>query len=400
MEYRVEDAILSILWHDTERIVSDINDVNEDMFFYDTHKSIYRKLKKCIEEGKKVDSITALDLGFKREEILLVNQVMSNIGTIYSYDSYLETLKENHKKAQLRDLVISENYTFDEIQDILNDTTQKIKIHSTGDMNEYIEYRETLTRGDVKMFDLGFPTITKQVGKLRPQRLFTIGARTNRGKTSFALQIAYNLAKQKHKVIYLTSEMPETELRDKLICQLGDIEVLHITEPKLMTAEELKSEIPAQQKMYDAPFDILEMTRFKVSNIRKLMNTKKYDVLIADHLQRFSVRNDKNRNEASEISEICNTLKDIAIDFNCLVILLSQIDRTKEAEEEHLILSNLKGSGGIEESADLIMFIESRKRLSNKCYEDNLNFAKHRFGTPCHIPIYCEGLYGKFIEKI
>lgn len=409
------EAILACYFIEKNLDIMQIDELDDSLFQYSIHSTLFQKIKKSIHEGNWPDFVNAVSLGFTSEELTMVMATISKIESIRHYPDYVRQLKENIKRRKILDITEKPGFDFESIREILKTSESNLKVCSTGNLTDYISYREDLASGKIKRFNIGFPKLEKQIGKFREGRLVVIGARTARGKTSLALQLAYNLAEDKENVLYLTSEMTEIDLKDRLMSQISEIDYDSIQNPERMTPEEKKSFIKYLDVMYASPFDLIEVRRFRVSEIRKLMQQKRYTVLIVDYLQRFYLTDNaiKNRNEAAIISEICNTIKDLSLEFNCLTFLPSQIDREKEGAEEHLILSDLKGSGGIEESADCVWFIESRKPILTEkesmggktvygeptgSFEDNFHIAKNRFGRTGDVLCNYKGKYCKFTE--
>jgi replicative DNA helicase len=81
--------------------------------------------------------------------------------------------------------------------------------------------------------------------------------------------------------------------------------------------------------------------------------------IIIDYLQLTSIKREKNKNKAEIISNICRELRTLRKNLNIPIIVLSQLNRDleKRGGDKKPQLADIKESGGIEESADMIMFI-------------------------------------------
>jgi len=207
-------------------------------------------------------------------------------------------------------------------------------------------------------FSYDMPKLDSITNGLHRKELIIVGGRPNEGKTSIAIQWAWMLAKKGKKVVFFSNEMHRATLWVKILARETQIaqgsiltdrisenerELLFTTFNHLMVGKGLY--------IYDHQEGTTRM------DIVRILAKEKPDVFFIDHLQ--MVKTDKQfqkRNEA--IEEIVNQTKLWADKMNCTGILLSQCSRSTEGRKNYLpFLSDLKGSGAIEEVADLVLLI-------------------------------------------
>ena len=145
------------------------------------------------------------------------------------------------------------------------------------------------------------------------------------GKTTFALQVAEKIASRGKKVAYVSLEMSEVQLIQKMIARKSMVNSRKIRNGTL-SEEELKNITLSAVNLSNLQFTILTKTN-NVQQIeieaRRLKNRDKLDLLIIDYLQ--LVRNIGNfNNREQEVADISRTLKLLSLDLNIPIIALCQ----------------------------------------------------------------------------
>ena len=92
---------------------------------------------------------------------------------------------------------------------------------------------------------------------------------------------------------------------------------------------------------------------------------------MVDYLQRLRLLPEESmRSRNYDIGEIANRLKNLALELQCAVLVLSQLSRSIENGPNRTAndprLSDLRDSGEIEAHADVVMFITSGKAMAGK----------------------------------
>ena len=263
----------------------------------------------------------------------------------------------------------------------------------------------------------GVPTGFKDVDNLfhgfRGGDLIILAARPGVGKTSFALNLAVNAAKQGTAVAFFSLEMSASQLVQRILCaearvSLSKIRGGFIQEGDWGAIAEASSTL-SKLELYidDSPgLSILEARAKARRELRHVAEGGK-GLIIVDYLQLMqppTVRKDGNR--AVEVGEISRGLKVLAKELDMPVLALSQLSRAVEMRgKKRPMLSDLRESGSIEQDADIVMFID-RSMDELEAETDGrpdaglaeLIVAKHRNGATRDIQLAFNPEYTCFMD--
>jgi replicative DNA helicase len=190
-----------------------------------------------------------------------------------------------------------------------------------------------------------------------------LAARPSMGKTSLALNIAYNVAvKEKTGVAVFSLEMAKEQLVLRLLCSSGGFNLHDVRRGKIKP-EDWPRLTQACERLSAAPIFIDDSSGISVlemkAKARRLKQVHNIGLVIIDYLQLMSAQGRGVENRQQEISLISRNLKGLAKDLEVPVLALSQLSRAVESRggDHRPILSDLRESGSIEQDADVVMFI-------------------------------------------
>lgn len=214
-----------------------------------------------------------------------------------------------------------------------------------------------------------------------PEHLYVAEDFITTHNTTFALQIALNIAKNKN-VLFFSQEMCNSEQGDKILSNFAHINSMNIRDSRI-TIEEIEKIKNVMQNNGSLNLYISDAYGVTSNYIRKTLQkfektVGKIDLVIVDHLQ-IMADNKPNSNRVSELSNISMDCKNIAKEFDCAFLLLSQLSRkTEERDDPRPQLADLRESGAIEQNADTVMFLFRQayytERKLNGLSIDNPNF--------------------------
>jgi replicative DNA helicase len=191
--------------------------------------------------------------------------------------------------------------------------------------------------------------------------LVIVAGRPSMGKTTFAMNIAENVAiKGKKAVAVFSLEMPGEQLMMRMISSVGRIEAQKLRTGQL-SQQDWSGLTSAISRLTDAPIYVDETAGLSPLELRARARRLKRDhdigLIVIDYLQLMR-GNSQNSNRTEEISEISRSLKALAKELEVPVIALSQLNRSLEQRpDKRPKMSDLRESGAIEQDADIILFI-------------------------------------------
>jgi replicative DNA helicase len=207
----------------------------------------------------------------------------------------------------------------------------------------------------------GFRDIDELTGGMTRGEITIIGGRPSHGKTTLAMNIVSNIINgRKHKVCFINREMTNIEMMNKLmVLESGNVSYKMLRKRALTKKdfEEIERTKETIKEKYNSDkfvmFDNIRDFATSSSQIKKFCP----DVIVDDYVQLIQpVTETKDRR--LQIEEIVNSYKWIAKELNCVVILVSQLNRSIETRvNPKPRMSDLAESGSLEQAAENILFV-------------------------------------------
>jgi replicative DNA helicase len=253
----------------------------------------------------------------------------------------------------------------------------------------------------------GFWELDGITGGLRNGELTVVGARPGVGKTSFALDIALNVACLSKNVLMFSIEMTEHQLASRAMSYYSEISLKGTVEASLLP-EDLERQKEAKALLKSVPLRVFYERNITANQICSLSHSHAakhpLSLVIVDHLQivnvKDSAKNYENRNIA--LGEVTRKLKILSGELNCPVVALSQLNRDFEKTGMKLPkLSDLRDSGNIEQDADCVMLMHrlTKSTENRDIRETDIIVAKNRSGPTGDVKLYFDTNTTRFKER-
>ena len=234
----------------------------------------------------------------------------------------------------------------------------------------------------------GLSAVDRKITGLNKSDLILLAARPGMGKTSFALNVALNVAKSEKKTVAVFSlEMSREQLATRLLSSEACVESGRLRTGSLRETdwEKIAAAASVLNKV-DIRIDDNPMLSVADMNA-KCRRIDGLALVVIDYLQLMTSASGNNRggeNRQQMVSDMSRMLKIMAKELNVPVICLSQLSRANEKrDDKRPMLSDLRESGSIEQDADIVLFLyrddyyneDSEKRNIAECI-----VAKNRHG--------------------
>ena len=353
-----------------------------DYFYLSLHKLIFSAMQEMMNFGQAIDFVTLLDKlkqnsGFDEAtgKTYLVN-LIDNCPSPSRAASYAKIVADKYRLRMLitasREIIDDATAAEDDTNVLLDSAEQRIfDIRSDGDKGgleklgsvllQTFDRLDSLNREadeSVRPVSTGIGDLDRVITGLNRSDLIILAARPGMGKTSFALNIARNVAcKSKKAVAFFSLEMSKEQIASRLLSSEALVGGTKLRTGKL-TDEEWQRLVPASDILKNANLYIDDTPGITITEMKsRLRRLREVDLVVVDYLQLMSSTR-RIDSRVNEISEITRSLKILAKELNVPVITLSQLSRASEQRPDHRPqLSDLRDSGSIEQDADIVLFL-------------------------------------------
>ena len=256
-------------------------------------------------------------------------------------------------------------------------------------------------KGKLPGIPTGIEALDTYISGLNKSDLILLASRPGMGKTSFALNIAFNAAKQSGQAVAVFQlEMSREQLASRLLSSTASVPLQKLRSGDLAGDEwnriALATNLLSRQEIYIDDNPGITVAEMK-SKCRRLGN--RLGLVVIDYLQ-LMTGSKKYENRVTEVADISRSLKIMAKELNVPVLCCSQLSRaTEQRADKKPMLSDLRESGSIEQDADIVMFLYREDYYNKEAAEKDtaeLIIAKNRHGSTDTLPLKWQGQYTRF----
>lgn len=377
-----EQSLLGAILIDPDSLNDVAQIIHDTDFYLSEHEQIYKAMHDLFMLNKEIDVVTLIDR-------LVRNGVYDKAGG----EAYIRTLAETvpsalnvkdyasivKEKSVLRQLIevsgeISDAAyaSQDTATNIIGFAENKIYSIAQGrDTKGFIHISQSLQNVLAQLSELsknpdavhgtktGFSGLDNVLAGMGNSDLIFVGARPGMGKTSFALNIGTNVAKQTKKTVCLFSlEMSSDQLVQRVLSSEALVDSNLLRTGKI-TPDDWDKLARATAVLSGCNILIDDSSGINITTMKaKLRRVNNLGLVIIDYLQLMQ-SDRKIDNRVQEVSEISRSMKLMAKELNVPVICCSQLSRGPESRttNKRPMLSDLRESGSIEQDADMVLML-------------------------------------------
>ncbi|QBP17612.1 replicative DNA helicase [Acetilactobacillus jinshanensis] len=379
-----EQAVLGAVFLDNTTLADVMEYVKPSDFYAKAHQYIFAAMVDLSDRNQAIDAITMPDLLKAKHQLSAVGgykyiaKLAESVPTAANVTYYAKIVRDKSISRRLiraANEIAQDGYeqqgNVEEQLDnaesrILNvsqeqDTKGLTSIHDI--INTAYTHINQLSkdRSDVTGLATGYPAIDKLTTGFHKGEFIIVAARPAMGKTTFALNVAQNVATTTGDTVAIFSlEMGAESLVDRMICAQGNIKANHLRTGQL-SHDDWTNIVAAVGSLSKDNIYIDDTPGINISSIlarsRRLAEEKKnLSLIVVDYLQLVEGNDKESRQQ--EVSEVSRQLKKLAKELNVPVLALSQLSRSVEQrEDKRPVLSDIRESGSIEQDADIVSFL-------------------------------------------
>lgn len=435
MNLEAEEAILGAILVNPSCLAKVSDTLSAKSFYKPAHRHIYEAMLQLFNNNDNIDIVTVSDVlsySGNLESVggrAYINELAENTITTSNISYYAKIIEEKATKRALISAggeIISCGYDLEPSANSLEKAERLIyEVGSNKNSSDLkavkdlvleawdsIEYRYN-HKGEFTGVRTGFDGLDVLLNGLNKSDLIILAARPAMGKTSFALNIAQNVAiKEQVPVCIFSLEMSASQLTQRMLCSYAEVDAQRQKTGNLQQKDLDKLAMAinefGQAKIYIDDTAGCTLTDIRTKCRRLKSQQKDLGLVVIDYLQLIEGTGNEERQQ--QISAISRGLKILAKELEVPVIALSQLSRAVEGRnDKRPMLSDLRESGSIEQDADIVMFIyraeyyakaeESEQEESIKANSKGLSeiiIAKHRNGPVDTVKLLFQSNITKF----
>ena len=423
-----EQCVLGSILIDPEMLSVALEYVKPESFYLGQHQALFRLMVGLFTgtQGAQMDIIVVLNESVRegvfenegegKRYLTMLAEKVPSAGNIASYckiiqEKYCARALATVAKDLLREIAAGTETA----QTLLDSAEQRIyDIRQGRDVRGLVPIKDVMVDtykhlGDISGPDrdkfvgakTGYTQLDAITGGMNNSDLVILAARPGMGKTSFALNLATNVAKNSGKNIAIYSlEMSMEQLVSRMLSTHALVDS-HKLRTGRLNSEEWSRLAASADVLMGMNIMLSEATGITVSKMKaQLRRVKNLGMVVIDYLQLMDAPL-KSDNRVLVISDITRNLKLMAKELNVPVLLLSQLNRAVEQRpDKHPQLADLRESGSIEQDADIIMFLYNdfyyNREKSERPNITECIVAKNRHGETSKIDLVWDAQFTRF----
>lgn len=261
---------------------------------------------------------------------------------------------------------------------------------------DYVTELEAVQNGRAMGLPFGFEYLDIMTAGMQPGNVTVIAAQSGVGKSTLALNAAVNAAKAGGKVLFSSLEMSANELMGKIVAAEGQLALHHLTREGGLNEEGWETVRRLSPDLFRSlPLRIYRPEGASLRDIegaaRASLRAGGLDVLVVDYIQLVEVEQNRSQSREQAVAAVSRGLKNLSVELNCHVIVLSQLN------DDGLV----RESRAIKMDASVVIKVQrpdAEEKESRRAGEVDFVIEKNRFGATAIVTAAAQLHFSRFTD--
>ncbi len=381
-----EMAVIGALCIDPEKTAGLIFHGLQDADFGDAgYRNLFRAARQLWLDQRPLDPVTLLAAAGKEYEKTL-QQCMMRTPTAANTAAYCEIVARDARLRKLREIGSRLTFFDGSMDDARKLLSEAENLLTSQRSDRALNYRELLEEyldrqnspDPLDYLDWGIPEMNDRV-HVSPGRFVVLGADSSVGKTAFALQLAYNMAKAGKRVGFFSYETSHQDAADRIFANTASAAMSRAKRKQLnaLDAEELIREGNIADQISLTVEDSGDWT---VEELRARTLAQRYEVIFVDYVQ--IIPGDSRKARWEVVTDLSMQLHRMASSTGVTVIALSQVtppEKGQSGKRKGISRDDLRESRQLVNDAEVILMMDLTD-TSNPDSDRELRIEKNKDG--------------------
>ena len=341
-------------------------------FTQQTDKIIYQSMIDVASQNKPIDLVSVaehIENKYRKVDMEYMGHLVEKgVGTPLSFDNYVDIIRKNSRNRKAKQIAwelqnnIDENLGDDDpIQNAVRQLMEIDRNQQSFDrtINECLEaglnqVQEAMKSEGLVGITTGLTDLDDAIGGYHETDLYVVGARPAMGKTAFLFSSA--LANNKVTGI-ISAEQGFAQAGLRCIAIAGSVNSQNLRSAKLDETEWAKV-TAGTLRVQDRPIFVNDEPGINITNLVRQARMWKFnhglEILFVDYIQKIKGSNTR-ANKTEQVTEVVNTLKQLARELEIPVVALAQVKREVESRpDKRPKAGDMSDATAIEQEADCI----------------------------------------------
>ena len=336
-------------------------------FYHRAHRLIFTAMQSLADSSQPMDLVTVSEELEANTELDAVGgfaylgEISKNTPSAANIVAYANIVRE---RAVLREMIAAANDIAESGYDTQGRTSQQLLDEAESKVFRIAEKRTSATEGPKGVSDIlaktiekietlsniknhngvtgtstGFHDLDQMTAGLQPSDLIIVAARPSMGKTTFAMNLAENVAMNEEKpVLVFSLEMPSEQIMMRMLASLSRVDQNRVRTGRLEDDDwariaSVMNILNDKNNLYIDDSSGLTPTEVRSRARRVARDHGGLSMIMVDYLQLMTVPG-MSENRTLEIAEISRSLKSLAKELSVPVVALSQLNRSLEQRSD------------------------------------------------------------------